>query len=56
MFLPRVFIAYASEGLDVVDAVQTLLNAALHGVAEVKPWPATFQLSRAYIESLDAVI
>jgi len=56
MVLPIVFIASASEGLGVVDAVQTLLNPALHGVAEVRPWPGTFRLTMAYIESLERIL
>jgi hypothetical protein len=51
-----VFIASASEGLNVVAAVQILLNKALDRVAEVRPWPSTFRLTMAYIESLERIL
>jgi hypothetical protein len=53
VFLPIVFIASASEGLNVVAPAQTLLTKALDRVAEVRLWPRTFGLTRAYIESLE---
>jgi hypothetical protein len=56
MAVPVVFIASSSEGLNVVDAVQKLLQRALGGTAEVRPWPSTFQLTMAYIESLERLL
>jgi hypothetical protein len=56
MVLPAVFIASSSEGLKIVGAVQERLNEALAGVAEVRPWPNTFLLTMAYIESLERLL
>lgn len=56
MTLPQVFVASSSEGLDTVRAVQKLLQRALNGVAEVRPWPEAFQLTKVYIESLERLL
>ena len=56
MAAPVVFIASSSEGLGVVTAVQELLQQRLGGTAEVRPWPSTFQLTMAYIESLERLL
>ena len=52
MAVPVVFIASSSEGIGVVTAVEELLHSKLGGTADVRPWPSTFQLTMAYIESL----
>lgn len=56
MTLPKVFVASSSEGLNVVDAVHTLLQRTLRGTADVTPWPSEFQLTKAYIESLERLL
>ena len=56
MTLPKVFVASSSEGLDVVGVVHKLLQRALSGTADVRPWPNEFQLTRAYIESLESLL
>ncbi|MBI3153817.1 MAG: nucleotide-binding protein [Burkholderiales bacterium] len=56
MPLPTVFIASSSEGQDVVRTVWRLLERALGGTVEVRPWPEAFQLTRAYIESLERLL
>lgn len=56
MTIPQVFVASSSEGLDTVRAVQKLLQRALNGVAEVRPWPEAFQLTKVYIESLERLL
>jgi predicted nucleotide-binding protein len=52
----KVFVASSSEGLNVVNAVHALLQRALNGTADVRPWPKEFQLSKAYIESLESLL
>ena len=53
----RVFIASSSEGLDVAETVKVLLLEGLSGLAEVHVWNGgTFQLTKAYIESLEQEI
>jgi CRP/FNR family transcriptional regulator, cyclic AMP receptor protein len=54
MTVPKVFIASSSEGL--VLPVGKLLERALSGTAEVSEWPREFQLTKAYIESLEDVL
>jgi hypothetical protein len=39
-----------------VKLVHTLLQRALEGTADVRPWPKEFQLTRAYIESLESLL
>jgi hypothetical protein len=56
MTVPKVFVASSSEGLDVVDAVCKLLRQDLGKKAVVTPWPSTFQLTKAYIESLEGLL
>ena len=56
MTVPKVFVASSSEALDVVDAVQELLEQALGGTAEVWSWPGRFQLTQTYIESLENLL
>lgn len=56
MAIPVVFIASSSEGLSVVDTVVELLHSKLGRTAEVMPWPSTFQLTMAYIESLERLL
>ena len=56
MAVPLVFIASSSEALNIVNTVHKLLNVALAGTAEVRPWPSTFQLTMAYIESLEHLL
>jgi hypothetical protein len=56
MLLPRVFVGSSSEGLAVVDAVHRLLQQALSGTADVRPWPGEFRLTRAYIEALEHLL
>jgi hypothetical protein len=56
MTLPIVFVASSSEGLDVVDVVHRLLQRALSGTADVRPWPREFLLTKAYIESLERLL
>jgi predicted nucleotide-binding protein len=56
MTLPHVFVASSSEGLDVVCAVHKLLQRALNGTVEVRPWTEAFQLTKAYIESLERLL
>lgn len=56
MTVPKVFVASSSEGLNVVNAVHTLLQRALGGTAEVKPWPGEFQLTHTYIEDLERLL
>jgi hypothetical protein len=56
MTLPTVFIASSSEGRDVMTTVQTLLEPALSGKAEMRPWPEAFQLTKVYIESLEQLL
>lgn len=54
--LPRIFIASASEGLDVARQAQRSLQARLRGHAEVVLWPEAFDLSATYIESLERAL
>lgn len=49
----RLFIVSASERLDVVAAARAQLQAALQQRCHVKPWNLAFDLSAAYIESLE---
>lgn len=56
MTIPKVFVASSSEGLEVVASVHKLLQNALSGTAEVKPWPGEFQLTRSYMESLERLL
>lgn len=56
MTLPTVFIASSSEGLDVVRPVEKLLERALSGTVELKPWTEAFQLTKVYIESLERLL
>jgi hypothetical protein len=56
MTLPKVFVASSSEGLPVVDVIHTLLKGTLSKMANVSPWPGEFQLSKAYIESLESLL
>ena len=56
MTLPKVFVASSSEGMDVVGAVHKLLQRALSGTADVRPWPGEFHLTKAYIESLERLL
>jgi hypothetical protein len=56
MTLARVFVASSSEGLGVLDAVHKLLQQSLSGAADVRPWPGEFQLTKAYIESLERLL
>lgn len=51
--LPKVFIVSSSEGLPVANAVRGLLLHDLLDKAEVRPWTREFELSAAYIESLE---
>jgi hypothetical protein len=53
---PTVFIASSTEGLDVVRSVHKLLERALRGTVEVKPWPEAFKLTKVYIESLERLL
>lgn len=53
---PRVFIASASEGLEVATHAHRTLQARLKGRAEVVLWPTEFQLSATYIESLERAL
>ncbi len=55
MDLPQVFIASSSEGLDAVKEVCRLLGQKLRKAADVKPWTRKFELSAAYIESLEKI-
>jgi hypothetical protein len=52
----KVFIASSSEGLDVAKAVRLLLLAELDQIADVEPWTHAFELSAAYIESLERAV
>lgn len=54
--VPVVFVASASEGLNVVEAAQRSLQSALGGDVEVRPWSGEFQLTRTYIESLERML
>jgi hypothetical protein len=54
--LPKVFIASSSEGLIVANAVRGLLLFELVDKAEVRPWTREFELSAAYIESLEKAL
>jgi hypothetical protein len=56
MTVPKVFIASSSEGLGVVKLVHKLLQRDLSETAEVTPWPEQFQLTKAYIESLERLL
>jgi len=56
MTLPKVFIASSSEGLPVVGVIHELLQKNLSKIADVSPWPSEFQLSKAYIESLESLL
>jgi len=56
MTISKVFVASSSEGLEVVDPVHKLLQRALTGTADVRPWPGEFQLTRTYIESLERLL
>jgi hypothetical protein len=56
MAVPTVFVASSSEGLDVVSLIHTLLQRALGGSADVRPWTGEFQLTRTYIESLERLL
>lgn len=49
----KLFIVSASEGLDAVTAVRVQLQSALQQQCHVKPWNLAFELSAAYIESLE---
>jgi len=56
MSIPKIFVASSSEGLEVVNSVQKLLQQTLGGTAEVAPWSGKFQLTRSYIESLERIL
>jgi len=56
MTITKIFVASSSEGLEVVDPVYKLLQRALAGRADVRPWPGEFQLTRTYIESLEHLL
>lgn len=56
MTVPKVFVASSSEALDVVDPAHKLLQRALSGAADVRPWPGEFQLTKTYIESLERLL
>ena len=51
----KVFIASSSEGLEVAKAIRGLLLQELGEKAEVTIWTREFELSAAYIESLERV-
>jgi predicted nucleotide-binding protein len=49
---PRIFIASASEGLDVANAVRDALKASI--CCDPRVWnESTFKLSKTFIESLE---
>lgn len=56
MTKPTVFVASSSEALDVVNAVQQLLQRALGESAAVTPWSKAFQLTKTPIESLERLL
>jgi hypothetical protein len=56
MNLPNIFVASSSEGLDLVESVRESMQAELHGIADVKPWPGQFQLTLTTIESLERLV
>jgi hypothetical protein len=49
----KIFIASSSEGLEVADAVRSLLVRELRDKADVDRWTWKFALSATYIESLE---
>ena len=53
MTLPKIFIASSSEGLDVANTLRILLHDVLRDDAVLTPWTVAFDLSAAYIESLE---
>ena len=53
MKLPNIFIASSSEGLNIVNAVQTGLLQKMDHKIVLKPWTREFDLSKTYIESLE---
>jgi hypothetical protein len=53
MKLPNIFIASSSEGLNIVNAVQTGLLQKMDQKIVLRPWTREFDLSKTYIESLE---
>jgi Predicted nucleotide-binding protein containing TIR-like domain len=54
MTLARIFIASSSEGLPEATALRDGLQRRLDGKADVRLWTTEFELSRTYIEALEA--
>jgi hypothetical protein len=54
MSRPRIFIASSSEGLPEATAVRDGLQQRLGEQADVRLWTTEFELSRTYIEALEA--